>query len=321
MFDAGKLNDNTCMIFTLKDITAHFSPDCFNEGWQLFTAGQVTAPNIQRGGELITAIIPVAGSRPLRVYVRTRRERESNGVTIHGECSCANRNNCEHAAAVLLQALEDRQALPVNGDPKPPATGRKTTGRSRSKSTSRPPQFQQELLYILQLDDSAVLIEPLVARKLQQGGHTVIRYYDPARVTGRTPARFLQPVDLELLHALDRSPRTGDTNIPRLDGAQSATLFEGLLATGRCYFENAQRGPPLSQGPARRIGFHWQIDDFGCQRADWRITRAVWRRLLLIRWRKCGKGCISTGPRAPCRNCGAWKSKPRHRSNPRPACA
>ena len=44
------------MIITHADITAHFSPHCFNKRWQLFTQGRGTAPNIQRGGELITAL-------------------------------------------------------------------------------------------------------------------------------------------------------------------------------------------------------------------------------------------------------------------------
>lgn len=59
------------MLFTLTDVAAHISQERFNKGWQLFADGKIAAPNIQRGGELITATILHPGSRPFRVYVRT----------------------------------------------------------------------------------------------------------------------------------------------------------------------------------------------------------------------------------------------------------
>jgi len=93
------------MFPALNDIEAHITPERLNQGRQLFTDGRVTAPTIQRGGELITAVIPRAGSRPLRVYVRTIDN--GNRVTIAGECSWPKKKNCEHVAAVLLQALAD----------------------------------------------------------------------------------------------------------------------------------------------------------------------------------------------------------------------
>lgn len=258
------------MIFTSTDIAAHFSSDRFNKGWQLFADGRVSTPNIQRGGELITALIPQAGSRQLRVYVRM--DRVKNDIVINGECSCATRKNCEHVAAVLLQALEDQQKLLAKKDAAPPSMARETAGESRNKAATIRAQRQQALVYILRLDETGVLIEPCVARRLLRGGHSAVRYYEPGRATSHTPARFLEPVDLELLSALDRSPRAPGTGIPLLDGPHSALLLEALLVTGRCYFEAAEWGLRLSPGSARRIEFQWQMDDFGCQRADWRIT-------------------------------------------------
>ena len=122
------------MIFTSTDIAAHFSSDRFNKGWQLFADGRVSTPNIQRGGELITALIPQAGSRQLRVYVRM--DRVKNDIVINGECSCATRKNCEHVAAVLLQALEDQQKLLAKKDAAPPSMARETAGESRNKAAT-----------------------------------------------------------------------------------------------------------------------------------------------------------------------------------------
>ncbi len=258
------------MIPALIDIEAHITPERLNQGRQLFADGRVTAPTIQRGGELITAVIPRAGSRPLRVYVRTVDN--GNGVTIAGECSCPKKKNCEHVAAVLLQALADRHALPDDGNAGPPASRDKIRGQFRDTVKTNAPQA---LLYTLHLDALHLLVETSVARRLKHGGYSLTRHFEPGRVNCLTPARFLQPVDLELLGALDRLPRASGAGIPLLDGPQSACLLEALLATGRCYLEQAQHQAPLGPGPARRIAFHWQMDEFGYQRPAWRITPAA----------------------------------------------
>ena len=114
-----------------------------------------------------------------------------------------------------------------------------------------------------------------MARRLKHGGYSLMRHFEPGRVNCLTPARFLQPVDLELLGALDRLPRASGAGLPLLDGPQSARLLEALLATGRCYLEQAEHQAPLGPGPARRIAFHWQMDEFGYQRPAWRITPAA----------------------------------------------
>ena len=252
------------MIFTLADTAAHFSPERFDKGWLLFADGRVTAPNIQRGGELITAVIPRAGSRPYRVYVRSRNE--MNEITINGECSCAKKQNCEHVVAVLLQALDDQQALPDIGETTPP-------GIKTRKSPSL--KIHQVLLYILQLDEESVLVETAVARRLQLGGYSTTRSYEPGRASTRTPPRFLHPVDLELLSILDALPRAPDSGLPWLDGPQSTQILERILATGRCYFESAELGIQLKSSPARALTFRWLVDDFGYQRGEWQITPAA----------------------------------------------
>lgn len=265
------------MLFTLKDITAHLPQEGFDKGWQLFTDGRVTAPNIQRGGELITAIIPQTKARLLRVYVRTGRDK--NKITINGECTCAKKKNCEHVVAVLLQALDDRQALSNGGNAAPPMTHGKTIDNTSSKTPEKKhtkqahyPKPQQTLLYVLQLDEAGLLVETSVARRLKQGGYSITSHFEPSRVTSRTPARFLEPIDLELLGALDQLPLDPETGFTRLDGPQSAHTLETILATGRCYFEDAEWGPQLSLGPTRPIEFQWLADDFGYQRPYGRST-------------------------------------------------
>ncbi|MEW5757733.1 MAG: DEAD/DEAH box helicase [Pseudomonadota bacterium] len=257
------------MIYTLHDIATHISPGCLDLGWQLFSEGRVTAPNIQREGELVTAIIPQLriGGRPLQVYVRTHKQGEA--ITIHGQCSCPLKNNCEHVAAVLLQALEDRGALPDETAPAPPA---KPLARITNEH-SELPSTQQTLLYVLQFDKAGISVETLVARRTKHG-FSVTGHYAPGRRTRGAPARFLTPIDIELLRTLSDLPSSPSTGLPQLSGPHSGALLTALVDTGRCYFENAT-GQPLKRGPERALEFQWLADDYGHQRAHWRITPAA----------------------------------------------
>jgi len=260
------------MLFSLTDITAQISPEHFDRGWQLFTDSRITAPNIQRNGELITAIIPQASKRPLRVYIRTSNE--NNVITINGECSCETKQNCAHVAAVLLQALDDRQALPGDegvaiakhsGNPV-------ASSNAFKKVNTKPADTQQALLYLLQFDVGALHVETVVARRLKQGGYSRPRPFDAGRALSRTPPRYLEPVDLSLIHSLNQLPYTLDANTPQLTGPQSTQILERILATGRSYFEYIEWGTPLSLGATRTLEFQWLTDDFGYQQGEEDIT-------------------------------------------------
>ncbi len=244
------------MLFTLTDITAQIPSQHFDKGWQLFSDGRISAPNIQRGGELITAVIPHPSSRPIRVYIRT--DKTGDAITIDGECSCAKKRNCEHVAAVLLQALQDKQALPA-----PP---------KKAHNKRQPARPQQALLYVLQPSEDGLLIETFAARRLKNGAYSASTYFEPSRAAHPTPARFLEPGDLELLDTLNQLPRSPDTGIPVLDGPQSVHMLEAMLASGRCFLQDIQWGPRLEQGAARTLELHWAVDDFGNQCCDWTLT-------------------------------------------------
>ena len=73
------------MLHTLSDIKSHVSADLFEKAMELVRGGHVVAPNVQQGGELITAVITNTGAQPCRVYIRLNGTDNHN--TIHGECS------------------------------------------------------------------------------------------------------------------------------------------------------------------------------------------------------------------------------------------
>ena len=270
------------MLFTLIDVTLQIPSQPFNEGWKLFTEGRVNAPNIQRDGELITAIIPYPDSRPLRVYVRT--DKTGDVITIDGECSCAKKRNCAHVAAVLLQALQDKQALP--------APRKKTRKKALKKVLQKTPEKipkkdksatnpQQALLYVLQPSEDGLLVETFAARRLKNGTYSAGTYFAPERVTCPTPARFLEASDLELLEALNQLPRSPDAKTPVLCGPQSVHMLEAMLASERCFLQDIQWGPRLEQGATRTLALHWEVDDFGNQCCDWTLSPEAGRLILL----------------------------------------
>jgi len=246
------------MIFTLEEITTHLPTEQLDQGWELFNNGQITAPNIQRGGELITAVIQ-QGKRPLRVYIRTSKDK--NGININGDCSCPQKENCGHIAAVLLQALHDKQSLPNDGA-SVLATVDNRVKNSRAASN-------QALIYVLQIEEKALLVETYVARRLDRGGYSIGQPYHLGRMSNRTPPRFLQTIDLELLPYLNQLAHNSLAGYPILAGKQSAQMLAAMIDSGRCFFQEAEYCEPLRLGPTIKLSGQWKIDKFAYQKFEW----------------------------------------------------
>lgn len=258
------------MTLTHQDIEFGFPREILREARRLRTEERFSSVAIQRGGELITGLLQQSADRPLRIYVRIGRE--GNRSSIQGECSCEARRNCAHVAALLLQAVEESQT---------PA-GRETRETASPFPRSPSPEStgsRQEMLYRLILDNDELSVETRTARRLGKQSHEIGGRFDPAGANSPIPPRFLHASDLALLRTLDRSPRNQDTQLPSLTGSGSASLFEALLGTGRCYFGEIEGGRPLRQGEPRRLEMEWQADRYGHQRMQWR-SRAPLERLL-----------------------------------------
>jgi SNF2 family DNA or RNA helicase len=257
------------MLYTLDDLAAHIAPDRLELGWRWYRDGKVSAPNIQRGGEIVTAFIRHSYGYPLRLYIRTSKV--GGAITISGECSCATKHNCEHVAAVLLQALKDCQALPdtLTGTPGARKGARQA---ARGSPSVADPAATQVLLYLLRPDEHVLFVEPKVARRLKHGGYSIGRQFNPSRTLAHTPARFLQPQDFELLTTLDQLSFLPHLGFELSGARRSDTLFKDLLATGRCHLAGLDLGSPLRQGAKRPIRFDWQIDEYAFQRIAGQTT-------------------------------------------------
>ncbi len=254
------------MFYKLKDVQTNFGPGVLDEALYLIDSGPPITPMVQRGGELVTAVITNPGSKPFRVYVRVRKNKRAKEIA--GECTCYERRNCKHVAAVLLKALLDAEEISddvFDTDLSP------RRGTSKSGNYERTASVRQRLTYVLQLDDAVsdgVAVETLSARVLRSGGYGETHYYDPSSVLRGAPPRFLSPLDRELLAELAKVELREFGYIPHLSGLTGERLLARVLETDRCYFEDLAE-PPLRRGAPRRITFRWSTDESGNQSPAW----------------------------------------------------
>ncbi len=254
------------MFLSIDEITQRFPPPLVEAAQRLLEQGAIERVNIERGGELITAVVAGDGGPPLRPYIRVARAQD--GPQIHGECGCDADGPCVHLVGVLLHALGEKG--PAGGDPRA-APGNATASGAGASGSERP----QRLLYTLHLEGGRLSVAICVARRLPQGGHELVSGFEPSRARGNTPARFLEPSDLELLRILDSAPLDPVTRHPILEGAESSRLFEKMLATQRCHFATFEGTAPLRSGTPRNIELYWQTDRYGCQQLTWRTSPAA----------------------------------------------
>ena len=250
------------MIYTLKDLESTFDKNWVGNG-SCFLHEHLVAPNVQRGGELLTAVIN-AGRHRIRVYVKVRRDSRKD-VVIEGECSCPARRNCHHVSAVLVKALLDEQELPNGG-----SRALKGLDRLERRAVPRqdyPPEVRQRLLYVLRLhlnDATKVWVETRCARATPSGTYADDRHYEPAWALRGIPPRFLLRTDLEILKELQRTAETP----PALRGTLGERLLRAMLATGRCHLESIS-GAALGLAASEAVTPIWVLDNLGGQRLSW----------------------------------------------------
>lgn len=283
------------MLFSFEDLRVAFQSHVLENGRDCLESGRVASPEVQRNGELITSLIQGVGKHPHRVYVRTQASAESD-VLIRGECSCGQRSNCQHVAAVLLKVLADEQEL--GGEE---LDLEQLSRLPAAPSDDYPPSVHQRLLYLLfpgADNSSGMEVVTVGARRLQEGGYGSSRVYEPGWASSGKPPRFLLAMDRELLVELDRLEPDRGTGRRPLEGRSGAHLLGRMLQTQRCFLEGCE--VELRPGPSRHSSLQWEMDEQGNQfplvRADSPAARVF---LLDSPWyvdpssRECGQ--LETG--------------------------
>ena len=256
------------MLFSLADLRKLLGQEMLDQGEACLETSLVDSPDVMRDGELVTSLVRLPEQKPYRVYIRINSGAKSR-ISIRGECSCPQRGNCKHVAAVLIRALEETNEY----------ERRRYTAETvhaphvlRTLSTAAvdqyPPNVHQRLLYLLTAAPEGILVQTICARQIDEKRFENIREYEPAWAARGTPPRFLLPVDRELLSKLTvltkiRGP--ADAKVMRLlqDDGYGGALLRQMLESGRaCWQDVAQR---LVLAETRPAACEWHTDRQGNQ--------------------------------------------------------
>ncbi|MFN7424967.1 MAG: SNF2-related protein [bacterium] len=137
---------------------------------------------------------------------------------------------------------------------------------SLGESNGYPPQVRERIVYTLAPSfvpgGRTALLRAFQLRFKKDGGRAKPTPYPLAQLAV-SDARFVLGIDREIGRlAPGRGPAAQGV---RLDEHDSAALLRWLMATRRCYWEQAGRGPALRPGPARKGTISWEADATGVQ--------------------------------------------------------
>jgi len=199
---------------------------------------------------------------------------------VEGNCTCPVGHNCKHVAAVLIKWAEQKDrrpalAAPVQGWLSRIRETAVTTHPPEARTEDYPANVKDRLLYVLVPPGPKLKVDIYKGQVNAAGSalNKAIRRYDALHVLrGAAPAKFIRPVDLELLGALAQA-RLWDTHhsysLPDLfrpKGEDVIGLIRRLCQTGRFLHDNAPDAHLTwsDRRPAARLG--WQMTADGSQR-------------------------------------------------------
>lgn len=198
---------------------------------------------------------------------------------VDGICSCPVGYNCKHVAAVLMVWAERQNersslAAPVQGW----LSRVRESTPARQLPEERPEEYpnnvKDRLLYVLTPHGAQVKIDTCKGRINASGTalNQSIRRYDAANALRGAPAKFIRPVDLELLSALAQARMWQThhsyalTELFRPKGDDAIALLRRLGETGRFLHDTAPDAQLAwsNDRPEPRLG--WRMATDGGQR-------------------------------------------------------
>jgi superfamily II DNA or RNA helicase len=182
-----------------------------------------------------------------------RQQIAVKGDLVHGVCSCPVGHNCKHVAAVLISwgarqhELKGGLAGPVQGWLSQVKESAASGEPPQQRTDDYPDNVKDRLLYVLMPYGTGLRVDIFKGRINAAGTalSKAIRRYDAVHAMRSTaPAKFIRPVDLELLSALAQSRlwdahySYGLPDLLRPKGAQAIALIHRLCDTGRFLNDN-----------------------------------------------------------------------------------
>jgi superfamily II DNA or RNA helicase len=226
--------------------------------------GAVRDLHADKGGQRLIASVQGTRPRPYHVFVEIG---SAEPVRLSAQCSCPVGHNCKHAAAVLLEALENPPTpQPVFDDPLAGPIGDWLHQLSR---VALPAAAPEELAYCLDHPPQPGLpfvLELRVVRVLKSGGWGADRPC-PIQQLQTATAKYLRPDDRAVLQLLRGGLWQSPPPIPE-DPDIVDLMMQRIIATGRCCWRKLA-SPPLSLGSPVPGRLAWRLG------ADGRQTIAV----------------------------------------------
>jgi SNF2 family DNA or RNA helicase len=207
-------------------------------------------------------------------------------IKLRSQCSCPLQSHCKHIVAVLLQAIDDKQAIkattntisatgvisqPNNSDQQDIQRWLKQLQHAITVTSVTPAITDEShgLYYVLVKiahDQWQIGVEPLLIRRLKTGGLGAAKKYSP---TAYMQQKHLSPLDKELLTLLSDLKRINcyQANSPMfcLTGATGEEMLLKLINTGRCHWQSA-KNPALTLAEPKTLTLNWVIDNQGKQK-------------------------------------------------------
>ncbi|GAB6053113.1 hypothetical protein JCM17960_19330 [Magnetospira thiophila] len=265
-------------LYTLNDILAAMPSTYFDRGRAYQRQGRVLEAVFQDGGKTINGLVQGSGRHLYRQVVGILPT--GAAMAIDGHCSCPVGYNCKHVAAVLLEGLTQpagRTLAPERAANFDPGIGdwlrQLEAAANPAPGNDYPPDIAQRLIYLLRAERAVIgslraRLQIVSVRLLKGGGFGGNpTNFDAGTIWNRQLAKYLRPIDIEILKQISRS-RMGETSQGRgydLLGEDAAWVLERVLATGRCRWEGLE-GASLSAGPARAAQAAWEMGADGAQR-------------------------------------------------------
>jgi superfamily II DNA or RNA helicase len=235
-------------------------PGSFDKGRPYQREGAVRDLRADKGGQRLIASVKGSRPRPYHVFVEIGT---SDPVLLSGRCSCPVGWNCKHAAAVLLEALQN--APPIEEATENPLMGPVGGWLHQLRQAAIEPASPEAIVY--RLDSSAqpglpLVLELRVVRILKSGGWGADRALPGAQLQNPT-ANYLAPADRAVIQLLRNGSWGSVLKLPE-DPEIVDLLLRRMIASGRCCWHDLA-SPPLTLGPARHGHFAWQVGPDGRQ--------------------------------------------------------
>ena len=252
-------------LLTEADLDGNFARRDVVHARDLAHSGTVLRIEVERPGWVIGRVSGDDGIEEQLIEVGLR----AREVYIEAWCTCPQRDNCIHAAAVLLAGIREPgiEVPVVNAEarvsPTEPFLERWLNTLEDGAEASAGKNALQSVLYILKPVPGTrqATLEVVTAKRAKAGG-----WSKPFAYRASTASKLIAASELELIEALTRN-LTGLPDSPaklRLEGFLAAHLLAEVIATGRCHWESIETCP-LKPGSPKTARLEWTEQGSGSQ--------------------------------------------------------